>query len=134
MDSHGYFLTKKNGINNERGESVEKKRSENIRARIFTLGPLVLQIEDILKIPTDCHESETWTSYQTIFGQPFKTVMFYGRCELIGGRSDTKIYEVDDGSEVIIVHYQHNNTKRDGKLNFFHLKKSEYFMIFMFLF
>lgn len=78
----------------------------------FTLGPLPLEIEDIHHIKIDANEVRQWSSYQTIYAQKFKTVMFYGRCKPVGSvaaqkHRNVKLYEVDDGSSMAIVHFPH---------------------------
>lgn len=129
MERREYFVTIKTGINNEPRKPVENERNKNGRAKMYTLGPLVLRIEDVLKIPTECDESQMWRCYHTIYGQHFKSVVFYGRCEPIRTCAESaegrnvKVYEVDDGNEIITVHYPHNDSKRAGKLIFFFLLK-----------
>lgn len=92
------------------------------RPRHITVGPLPLEIEDILQIKIDCDESEMWRSVQTVYGRNFKTVMFYGRCKAFRGTArsepgrNVRQYEVDDGSGVIIVHFAHSDRKYLGAI------------------
>lgn len=97
-------------------DNVAAKPAERLKQ--FTLGPLPLEIIDVLRIDTDCDKHEIWRCYQKIYGKNFKTVMLYGRCKLIYGilksTEGLRIYEVDDGSGVIKVHFHHNSRKYVG--------------------
>lgn len=128
MESREYFVSVKTGTNNDPigtiavgvGGDVANERDSN-RRRIFTLGPLPLEIEDIHKIVIDCNETQVWRSIQKVYGQNFKTVMFYGRCKPFRSCSsqkgrNVKLYEVDDGSGMIVVHFPHFDSKYSGML------------------
>lgn len=127
LENREYFVAVKTGINNEPISSVaanerETVKENNNRYRTFTLGPLPLEIEDILKIVINCDDTQIWRSYQKIYGQNFKTVMFYGRCKPVRGCIDSqkgrnvKLYEVDDGTGIIVVHFPHSNSKYSGNI------------------
>lgn len=130
LENREYFVSIKTGINNEPIQSVAADASQavrgnnNRRCRIFTLGPLPLEIEDVLKMVINCDEAQVWRSYQKIYGQNFKTVMLYGRCKPFGGSLNSqkgrnvKLYEVDDGSGMVIVHFPHNDSKYSGLIVF----------------
>lgn len=119
MDNREFFVTIKTGTNTTPIAPIVAKNGIYNRSRTFTLGPLPLEIEDVLKIVTTCEEAQVWRGTQKIYGQTFKTVMFYGRCKPDGdvksakGRN-VKIYEVDDGSDVITVHFAHCDSKYLG--------------------
>ncbi|XP_031632109.1 uncharacterized protein LOC116346291 [Contarinia nasturtii] len=116
LDNRDFFVTLKSGTNNEPIRPIAASYRNGSRDLRFTLGPLPLEIEDVLKIETSCPETQVWRGEQKIYGQKFKTVMFYGRCKPHGtaksvpGRN-VKIYEVDDGSGGIIVHFPHCDSK-----------------------
>ncbi|XP_055311039.1 uncharacterized protein LOC129573902 [Sitodiplosis mosellana] len=123
LENREYFVAIKTGTNNEPIQPVGVSGGETVRGnnnrhcRIFTLGPLPLDIEDILKIVIDCDEAQVWRSYQKIYGQNFKMVMLYGRCKPFGGSINSqkgrnvKLYEVDDGSGMVVVHFPHYDSK-----------------------
>lgn len=87
----------------------------------FTLGPLPLEIEDVQHVKINLNETQRWNNYQRIYGQKFKRVMFYGRCKPCGSSAaqknrNTKLYEVDDGSGMVIVHFPHFAAEYSSKL------------------
>lgn len=128
LETRDFFVTIKSGItnNNAAGKSSSTTttvvdQNQNKRDNRFTLGPLPLEIEDIHHVKINTSEMQLWNSYQKIYGQNFKKVMFYGRCKPCGGSAiqknrNVKMYEVDDGSGMAIVHFPHFDTEYSGKL------------------
>lgn len=124
LETRDFFVTIKTGItNNNAGKQSESsataEQNKNKRDNRFTLGPLPLEIEDIHRVKIDANEVQRWNSYQKIYGQKFKTVMFYGRCKPCGGSAaqkdrNVKLYEVDDGSGMVIVHFPHFDAEYSG--------------------
>lgn len=114
-----------NGTDKQQSTSTtEQNQNKKKRDNRFTLGPLPLEIEDIHHIAIDANEVQRWNTYQKIYGQNMKTVMVYGRCKPCGSIStqknrNVKLYEVDDGSGMVIVHFAHFNTEYSGELIFF---------------
>lgn len=95
--------------------------SKSVADNHFTIGPLPLEIEDIHRIIINTSEVQQWNTYQRIYGQKIKTVMFYGRCKPCGDvraqkQRNVKLYEIDDGSGMIIVHFPHFDAKYSGIL------------------
>lgn len=127
METRDFFVTIKSGATNttagkqSESSSAAADRNKNKRDNRFTLGPLPLEIEDIHRVTIDVSEVQRWNSYQKIYGQKFKTVMFYGRCKPCGSSAaqknrNVKLYEVDDGSGMVIVHFPHFDAEYSGKL------------------
>lgn len=119
LETRDFFVTIKSGTAKQSGPS-ETERNKPKRDNRFTLGPLPLEIEDIHHIKIDVSETQRWNSNQKIYGQNFKTVMFYGRCKACGSVSaqnnrNVKLYEVDDGSGMVIVHFAHFDNDYSGK-------------------
>lgn len=119
MESRDFFVTIKTGHTHEPVQSNVTKQRGSGHTNRFTLGPLPLEIEDVLRISTECDDTQRWNGYQKIYGQNFKTVMFYGRCKAYGAVSaqksqNVRLYEIDDGSEAIIVHFPHFDGKYSG--------------------
>lgn len=113
-------MTVKTGIGKQSSEqhSNQNKVDKEMSNR-FTLGPLPLEIEDIHRIIMNLDEAQLWNSYQKIYGQRFKTVMFYGRCKPCGSTKaqkdrNVRLYEIDDGSGMVIVHFPHFDTNYAG--------------------
>lgn len=123
MECNQYFETLR--ASPKKAPKETKGSSEEIR---FNSGPQVLMITDILKINIDPMNSGPLGSEQMLYGQKFRSVMFYGRCQL----DETKYtkndgnyaqsehikrkYIVDDGSDKIVIHTsQTTNSNRQGK-------------------
>lgn len=82
----------------------------------FKIGPQVLMIADILKINIDPMNSGPLSSERMLYGQKFRSVLFYGRCHPDGIKytknyaNDSqseyikKKYIVDDGFAKIVIH------------------------------
>lgn len=99
---------------------VRDKNDMNKNNR-FTLGPLPLEIEDVHRISINTEKAQLWNNYQKVYGQRFKTVMFYGRCKPCGNPNaqrdrNVRLYEIDDGSGMVIVHFPHFDTKYSGMI------------------
>lgn len=128
LETRDFFVTIKSGTtNNNAGKRSEASAAgtsdlnKSKRDNRFTLGPLPLEIEDVHHVKIDLNEMQRWNSYQRIYGQKFKTVMFYGRCKPCGSSAaqknrNVKLYEVDDGSGMAIVHFAHFDAEYSGKL------------------
>lgn len=121
LQSRDFFVTLKTGLGHEPVRSTVTNTREIGKSNRFTLGPLPLEIEDILRIGTNCDETQRWNGYQKIYGQNFKTVMFYGRCKPSGlvksqKNRNVKLYEIDDGSGMIVVHFPHFDGKYSGEI------------------
>lgn len=115
-------MTVKCSKNNEAPKRVAgQNESDKEKNNRFTLGPLPLEIEDVHRIAINTEEAQLWNSYQKIYGQRIRTVMFYGRCKPCGNPNaqkdrNVRIYEVDDGSGMVIVHFPHFDTKYSGMM------------------
>lgn len=122
LETRDFFVTIKSGpTNNNVGKSSTVDQNKNKRDNRFTLGPLPLEIEDVHRIKINANEVQRWNSGQKIYGQNFKTVMLYGRCKPCGSSAaqknrNVKLYEVDDGSGMIIVHFPHFDAEYSGRL------------------
>lgn len=132
LETRDFFVTIKSGTtSNGAGKpsqppptTTSNDQSKNKRDNRFTLGPLPLEIEDIHHIHINANEMQQWNSYQKIYGQNIKTVMFYGRCKPCGSSAaqknrNVKLYEVDDGSGMSIVHFPHFDADYSGLLILF---------------
>lgn len=120
MESRDFLVTIKSGKPHEPIRSTASNQNNKEKSNLFTLGPLPLEIEDILCIATASDDAQRWYGYQKIYGQRFKTVMFYGRTKAKGTirsqeNRNVRLYEVDDGSGMIIVHFPHFDRKYSGK-------------------
>lgn len=106
---------------NTNATTTRRPNPINRNKQCFTLGPVLLEVEDIHQISTICEEVDMWRSQQKIYGQNFKTVMFYGRCKPYGSNTkqqkNVKLYEVDDCSGRIIVHFSHFDNKYSGSIH-----------------
>lgn len=120
MNTRDYFVTVKSGASNQPTNSAinrteSRKKSDNR----FTIGPLPLEIEDIQQIKINIAESQRWNTDQKIYAQKMRSVIFYGRCKPFGSTNaqkgkNVKLYEVDDGSGMIVVHFPHFDTNYSG--------------------
>lgn len=122
LETRDFFVTIKSGLSSCNGtQSATINQSKRKRDNRFTLGPLPLEIEDIHHIKISANEMTLWNSYQKIYGQNIKTVMFYGRCKACGGSAvqkhrNVKLYEIDDGSGMVIAHFPHFDAEYSGML------------------
>lgn len=117
METRDFFVTVKPTTSS--GPSAAPNKGDKAKENRFTLGPLPLEIEDIHRIIPNTEDTHMWNSYQKIYGQKFRTVMFYGRCKPCGDSRaqrdrNVKLYQVDDGSGMVIVHFPHFDTKYSG--------------------
>lgn len=123
MECSQYFETIK--ASPKKAPKKTKGSSEEVR---FKIGPQVLMIVDILKINIDPKNSGPLNSERMLWGQKFRSVMFYGRCEPDGTKytkndaNDSQSehikrkYIVDDGSARIVIHIsQSTNSNCLGK-------------------
>lgn len=123
MECSQYFETIK--ASPKKVPKKAKVPSEEVR---FKIGPQVLMIADILKINIDRMNSGPLSSERMLYGQKFRSVMFYGRCQPDGttyAKNDgndsqsehiKRKYIVDDGSAKIRIHIsQSTNSNCRGK-------------------
>lgn len=112
---------------------VERINGRKIRKpdHRFKISPQILFIADIHKIEIEPENCGPLNSERLLYGQTFRRVMFYGRCELINTKCLNNIdnslqigqkeslkrqYRVDDGSANVVVHFnQATNSRFHGK-------------------
>lgn len=94
-------VIKKQGANDKRSKWTVKK--------LDIICGLPLLIKDILRI---CVPEEPLPNRSfNLFGVKFKTVCFYGRLSLVRANQKHRkmgIYELDDGTDTILVHFNHS--------------------------
>lgn len=123
MECSQYFETIKSSP--KKAPKKATGQSEEIR---FKIGPQVLMVVDILKMDIDRMNSGPLNSERMLYGQKFRSVMFYGRCQPDGmtyAKNDANCsfnehikrrYIVDDGSAKIVIHVSETtNSNFDGK-------------------